>query len=57
MSEAGKGDTQRPTDQEAFSKGWEAVFGKKPSEELKQRYSEADCLKSEQRWQKKEDSK
>lgn len=46
-SEAGKGSTQRPTDQEAFSKGWEAVFGQKPSEELKQAYQE----------QKKEDGK
>ena len=37
-SDGGKGSSQRPTDAEAFSKGWEAVFGKKPSEELKQAY-------------------
>lgn len=40
MSDGGKGDKQRPTDQEAFAKGWEAVFGKKPSDELKQSFQD-----------------
>lgn len=30
-NEAGKGDRQRPTDHEAFSKAWETIFGNKPS--------------------------
>jgi len=31
-SEAGKGDKQRPTDKEAFDKGYDAIFGaKKPT--------------------------
>ena len=32
--EAGKGSTQRPTDHDAFSKHFEAIFGKKPPEGL-----------------------
>ena len=31
--EAGKGDKQRPTNHEAFSKNFEAIFGKKPTPE------------------------
>ena len=31
--EAGKGSTQRPTDQEAFAKGWEAIdWGRRVAE-------------------------
>ncbi len=29
--EAGKGDKQRPTDHEAYSNGWDAIWGTKPS--------------------------
>ncbi len=32
-SNGGKGDRQRPTDHEAFSKAFERIFGKKPSED------------------------
>jgi hypothetical protein len=28
--EAGKGDTQRPTDMDKFRKNWERIFGKPP---------------------------
>jgi len=28
--EAGKGDTQRPTDQQKFAENFEKIFGKKP---------------------------
>lgn len=31
--EAGKGDTQRPTNKEAFDKHFEEIFGKKTKEE------------------------
>lgn len=40
MSDGGKGSTQRPTDQEAFALAWERIFGKKPSDELKQQYEQ-----------------
>lgn len=29
MSDGGKGSQQRPTDQEAFAKAWERIFGNK----------------------------
>jgi hypothetical protein len=35
--EAGKGDTQRPTDHEKFSSNFEAIFGSKPKKELRDR--------------------
>ena len=31
--EAGKGDTQRPTDHKSFSENFDAIFGKKTKEE------------------------
>lgn len=40
MSDGGKGSKQRPTDQEAFNKAWERIFGKKPSDELKRAFEE-----------------
>jgi hypothetical protein len=40
MSEAGKGDKQRPTNHEAFSKASERIFGKKPSEEQQKAYEQ-----------------
>jgi hypothetical protein len=30
MREAGKGDKQRPTDQKAYSSGYDAIWGRKP---------------------------
>jgi uncharacterized protein with von Willebrand factor type A (vWA) domain len=33
-SDGGKGSTQRPTNHEAFSKHFEAIFGKKPPADL-----------------------
>lgn len=32
-SEAGKGSKQRPTDQDAYSKNWDAIFGKKKDQQ------------------------
>lgn len=32
-SEAGKGSKQRPTDRDAYSKNWDAIFGKKKEEQ------------------------
>lgn len=40
MSEAGKGDKQRPTNHEAFSKAFERIFGKKPSDEQQKAYEQ-----------------
>jgi uncharacterized protein with von Willebrand factor type A (vWA) domain len=40
MSEAGKGSSQRPTDHEAFSKAFERIFGKKPSDEQQKAYEQ-----------------
>lgn len=34
MSEAGKGDKQRPTDQQKFSDGWDRIFGKPTAQEI-----------------------
>ena len=31
-SEAGKGSKQRPTDRDAYSKGWDAIFGRNKTE-------------------------
>ena len=33
-NDGGKGSTQRPTDHDAFSKNFEAIFGKKPPKDL-----------------------
>jgi ABC-type transporter Mla subunit MlaD len=33
--EAGKGDTQRPTDWDSFSENFERIFGSKPTEKEK----------------------
>ena len=33
MYEAGKGDKQRPTDHEAYSNNYDAIFGKKPKKD------------------------
>lgn len=33
--DGGKGDSQRPTNHSAFSKGYEAIWGKKPLKKLK----------------------
>jgi len=30
--------TQRPTNQDAFAKAWERIFGEKPSDTLEQQY-------------------
>lgn len=34
MREAGKGGKQRPTDHNAFSSGYDAIWGKKPIEKV-----------------------
>ncbi len=34
MNDGGKGSTQRPTDQEAFAKAWERIFGEKVPKRL-----------------------
>lgn len=39
-SDGGKGSTQRPTDHEAFSKAFERIFGKKPSEDQQKAYEQ-----------------
>jgi hypothetical protein len=41
MNEAGKGDKQRPTDHQSFSKNFEAIFGKKPTEEQESNATDA----------------
>jgi len=38
VSDGGKGSTQRPTNQDAFSKAWERIFGGKPSDDLEKQY-------------------
>ncbi len=36
MSDGGKGSKQRPTDQDAYSKNWDQIFGKKKPEPKEQ---------------------
>ena len=40
-NDGGKGSVQRPTHHELFSKNFEAIFGKKPTQQQEQEASEA----------------
>ncbi len=40
MSDGGKGSAPRPTNHEAFSKAFERIFGKKPSDEQQKAYEQ-----------------
>lgn len=37
QSDGGKGSKQRPTDHDAYSKNWDAIFGKKKEEQPDQK--------------------